>query len=111
MRQSLRWAAPSLAPTAALVAPVKVREDIMRRACGRLNLHKTASARPTASFNLRLSEILATEERQGQDRPILRGPDRPAFAESGSAQWREGRMRQTAIGVAAPGKVLGVVTP
>ncbi len=45
-------------PTSGSRGAVEAREGISRGACERLNLHRTASAGPAASFNLRLSEIL-----------------------------------------------------
>jgi hypothetical protein len=44
-------------PTSGSRGAVEAREGIARSTCGRLNLHRTASVGPAASFNLRLSEI------------------------------------------------------
>ena len=44
-------------PTSGSSGAVEAREGISRGACERLNLHRTASAGPAASFNLRLSQI------------------------------------------------------
>jgi hypothetical protein len=57
LRRSLRWTA-LFSPTSGSRGAVEAREGIARSACERLNLHRTASAGPAASFNLRLSEIL-----------------------------------------------------
>ena len=57
LRWSLRLGGP-LQPNSGSRGVVETREGIARGACERLNLHRTASAGPAASFNLRLSEIL-----------------------------------------------------
>src|SRR4051794_36660824 len=71
LRRSLRWAA-LFSLTSGSRGAVVAREGIARVACGRLNLHRTATVGPAASFNLRLSEILPGP---GEDCGRWRGED------------------------------------